>query len=321
MKIACNITDAPMREKLSRYIAKHRLAFLSPSFIDCYSSDQVRVCAILNNNNDVIGCFCYYTFDKLFVKAAITPPFMPGAMLHYDNPAESPVGRASFDKDVMREVSGYLNRLGVHHIDIALPYKVHDTQPFIWDGFRSLNRYSYVLDLTVDEETLWENLSSEKRKSINKAKKENIVVGPTTDHKAALGLIRKSLSRAGKSANDRILEAILLRYASPENSITFIAAHDGSPVSAVFCVLDRESAVYLFGGLDAGASNHGAAVSCMWHAILKARELGLKKFDFEGSMHPGIERYFREFGGMLTPYPAIVRTSWWLDLLMKLKGR
>ena len=46
----------------------------------------------------------------------------------------------------------------------------------------------------------------------------------------------------------------------------------------------------------------------MWHGIELASKLGLC-FDFEGSMHEPIERFFRSFGGRQIPYFVISKTS------------
>ena len=44
-------------------------------------------------------------------------------------------------------------------------------------------------------------------------------------------------------------------------------------------------------------------------------------FDFEGSMQPGIEKYFREFGGDLVPYAAIEKSSFLMTLLKAIKKK
>jgi lipid II:glycine glycyltransferase (peptidoglycan interpeptide bridge formation enzyme) len=35
----------------------------------------------------------------------------------------------------------------------------------------------------------------------------------------------------------------------------------------------------------------------LWHTITQARGMGIGKFDLEGSMDEGVERFFRNFGG------------------------
>ncbi|MCC6372738.1 MAG: hypothetical protein IT236_17165 [Bacteroidia bacterium] len=79
--------------------------------------------------------------------------------------------------------------------------------------------------------------------------------------------------------------------------------------------------MYLFGVFDSENKHHGAGVSCMWQSILKAKEMGLSHFDFEGSMNEKIERYFREFGGELVPYFCIEKIKPSLSAVLKLKGQ
>ena len=54
----------------------------------------------------------------------------------------------------------------------------------------------------------------------------------------------------------------------------------------------------------------------MWEAIkFTKEELGLNQFDFEGSMVPPIELFFRKFGGKLTPYYTVSLTKLSVKLL------
>ena len=53
-------------------------------------------------------------------------------------------------------------------------------------------------------------------------------------------------------------------------------------------------------------SNNFAMSYLLWQAILYTKDtLKLNVFDFEGSMIPSIEKYFRKFGGEITPYYSL----------------
>ena len=61
------------------------------------------------------------------------------------------------------------------------------------------------------------------------------------------------------------------------------------------------------GGGDPDLRNSGAASLCVWEAIKFASTV-TKSFDFEGSMHEPIERFFRAFGAEQRPYFEVSHT-------------
>ena len=83
----------------------------------------------------------------------------------------------------------------------------------------------------------------------------------------------------------------------------FVArSQDGEPLGAVWIAWDEKRAYYLLGGYDQSGKSNNAVALAMWRAIqFTANDLKLPEFDFEGSMIPAIERFFRKFGGTLTP--------------------
>ena len=321
MRIEHVHTDSPLHSKLQDFVKKHHLLFNSTGWINNYPEQHTIPCVLLNNNNEIIGCFIYYTFKKSLFNFVITPPYTPNIDLFFINPAESVVGINTFVKEVLECLAAYFISLRADYVSINLPDNFIDSQPFIWKGFTSRNRYSYLIDLSQSEETLWNNLSTEKRKSINRAVKDALVIKESTDYKQVHDLIVQSLERNEVAKNMHILHNMLFSFSSPSNSFAFIAYQDEKPIGASYCVISNNRAVYLFGGFDAANKHHGAGVSCMWQSILKARRLNLTYFDFEGSMNMAIERYFRDFGGELRSYMCIEKVKPLLGTLMNLTGR
>ena len=81
---------------------------------------------------------------------------------------------------------------------------------------------------------------------------------------------------------------------------------EGETLGAVWIVWDDKRAYYLLGGYDQSAKSNNAVALAMWRAIqFTATDLKLPEFDFEGSAIPAVERFFRKFGGTLTPYHSI----------------
>ncbi|HOK80319.1 MAG TPA: GNAT family N-acetyltransferase, partial [bacterium] len=92
-------------------------------------------------------------------------------------------------------------------------------------------------------------------------------------------------------------------------------------ISAMLCIHNNSYAHYLLGGYDESSKHRGAGVLSMWEGIIYAKSLGLKYFDFEGSMVPEIEKYFRGFGGVLTPYFRVNKAKLPLEIFLKFYKR
>lgn len=319
MKVEKAHNGSDLYLKLQNFISTHNLLFNSAEWLKNYPEKNISLCAILNNNSEIIGCFHYYTFKKSIFKFVISAPFSPNIDLFYINPSASVVGKNSFNKEVSETVAYYFDSLNVPYININLPDKVIDTQPFIWKGYLSRTRFSYLIDLKKEESVLWDNLSSEKRKSINKAVKDGLVIEQSTNHELVYSLIIKSLERNELAKNKDIIKNILFSFSNQQNSFAFVAYNNSLPIGATFCVVNDNKAIYLFGGFDSENKHHGAGVSCMWQSILTAKKMGLNYFDFEGSMDPKIERYFREFGGELISYFTVQKIKPLLKMMLRIK--
>jgi lipid II:glycine glycyltransferase (peptidoglycan interpeptide bridge formation enzyme) len=294
--------------------------FNLPKWLDMYGQ-QLLVQGIFNDNDELIGTFFLFEGKKLGLKFQITPPYTPHIGLIYNNPAESKANRQAFDKEVVTLLKDHLVKLKPKLLSIALPFTINDTQPFYWDNFKVIPNYTYRLALNKRKEELFDNLTSEKRKSIKRAEKDELVIEKTTDLKLVKSLIEKTFDRKEKKVSQNYLNKILFEFADEKNSFAFIAHKDKKPSACVFCVHYNKTAYYLFGGYDNANKHHGAGVSCMWEAILHAKKIGVEVFDFEGSMLVEVEKYFREFGGDLIPYYTIHKAGLPIEMVLKLKLR
>ena len=77
---------------------------------------------------------------------------------------------------------------------------------------------------------------------------------------------------------------------------------------ANYMIYDSKSMYYLMGGADPELRSSGASSFLMWHSIKFAQNV-TKKFDFEGSIMPNVEPYFRRFGAIQKPYFNISKVN------------
>lgn len=303
-----------------KLIAENGTVFNLPKWLDIYGK-HILVQGIFNDNHELIGSFFLFEGKKLGMKYQITPPYSPHIGLFYKNPAQSKANQQAFDKEVVTLVKDFLVKLKPKLLSIALPFTINDTQPFYWYNFKVIPNYTYRLALNRTEEELFDNLTSEKRKSIKRAQKDDLIIQQTTDYKLVKSLIEKTFDRKEKKVSQSYLNKILFDFADETNSFAFAAYKDGKPSASVFCVHYNKTAFYLFGGYDNTNKHHGAGVTCMWKAILHAKKKGIEVFDFEGSMLVEVEKYFREFGGDLVPYYTIHKAGLPIEMILKLKLR
>jgi hypothetical protein len=75
----------------------------------------------------------------------------------------------------------------------------------------------------------------------------------------------------------------------------FIKDEEENIHAALFMVYDQTTSYYLAGGTDSSFYGSGAMSKLMWHAIEQSILLGKQYFDFEGSMIPSIDRFFKNY--------------------------
>jgi len=192
-----------------------------------------------------------------------------------------------------------------------------DAQPLQWLGYSVTLAHTYCIDASRSVEEVWENL--ETRSPIRKAEKAGIVVKTTDDIGELLPLLAMTFDRQGKSLpNDESYYRRLWKAACELGSGRIYMAYgpDGAPHAGLMIVWDPRSSYYLLGGGDPDKRNSCAGVLAVWEAIKDSLNEG-RTFNFEGSTLPGVELYFRGWGGTLYPIIQAEKvTSLFLGMLL-----
>lgn len=183
-----------------------------------------------------------------------------------------------------------------------------DWLPFYWNNYTQTTRYTYILTHLNDFERLWLNMSQHMRRNIKKAREQyRIVVKKGIPVEELLKVQAQTFERQGVKNNQSpnvLKELIDVCRQREQGDVWGGYDEEGNLHAAVFVVWQKKVAYYLAGGGNPLLRHSGAHSLVLWEAI---REVAVysDSFDFEGSMLPGVERFFREFGGVQTPYFAI----------------
>jgi hypothetical protein len=185
--------------------------------------------------------------------------------------------------------------------------QVIDLQPFIWARYATSIRYTYRIELS-DLDVAWRNMEDKRRNDIRKAERDGVTVESGGTMKDVLSLVEMSFERHQEKVHFAEMAIRREKVLGADDQCRCFVAKDGAgqAIAGAFMVWDTKSAYYLLGGYDPKSSHRGAGALAIWAAIRHAGEtLGLQWFDFVGSTVRPVERFFRDFGGILTPHYVV----------------
>ena len=191
-----------------------------------------------------------------------------------------------------------------------------------WKGYVEKKRYTYRLQL-IERQQLWDNLDVKQRNVIVKAK-DRLEIVNSEDIELFYDLNQMPFTRQGIDIPyDRAFMKRMDQVLSERNSRKILFAKDAEGIyhAGVYAAYDRQSVYLIAIGSDPQYRNHGGVPLLIW-SLIKSFVDTHKVFDFEGSVIPNIEAFFRSFGGDLVPYSRIIKTANKpTDLLLKAFGK
>ena len=227
----------------------------------------------------------------------------------------------NFQKECLSAISEYIEKQNYHVITFSIDRRIIDTQPFIWNKFKVTPRYTYLIDLSESYKNIWNRMSPKRRNDILKSEKDGVKIQLIKNVTDVQEIIFNTYYKKKLKFEPEILKNLFLKYFTNNNSFAYAAFKNTTLIAASLCLYDKNTAYYILGGIDGNNSCHSGGAVTLWNSIQHAQRLGLKWFDFEGSMVKDIEKYFRAFGGRLVPVFRISKARFLLELILKLKKR
>jgi hypothetical protein len=295
---------------------EHGTVFDSLAWTDLYLDHATRY-GVFQDNGDLIGGFCLYRQSRFGSTVLRNSPFTPHCGPFFLTRARNPVALLEERRGVIEAMAKFLDEEAPAIVLLALAPVIRDALPFYWAQFKVVPNYTYELDLSVSLDQIRMNMSAGRRNDVSKARRDGLTVRLTRENGVVRDLVLATFSRQVKKVSEAHLSAILFRFSNERNSYAFTTYRGDCAIATSFVVHDARTAYYLLGGYRADEKHHGAGALALFEAIAHAKAIGLRTFDFEGSVIPQIERHFRGFGGTLVPYYTVNKA--WLPLEMGLK--
>ena len=204
----------------------------------------------------------------------------------------------AFLDDMVRYVSRHMSVSHIVSTNTAI-FDAHPTQSYY------CKFGTYLVDLSLSGDVLFQNLHSKHRNVIRKAQSDGIVIEHGPEHAAeAIALMQETFSRQNKVSG---IEDSLAKKLQPlGDNVDYWVAKDSEghlQGSAIFLWNKGNSCYYMHGGSTAH-TRPGSMNLLMWEAMKCMKDRGVSTFDFvgarltteSGSKLEGIQRFKSRFG-------------------------
>ncbi len=220
--------------------------------------------------------------------------------------------RVSDEKKLMLRLLGESPRRGLY--DYTLPPEYVDIMPFLWNGFDVSVEYTYQIP-PQPVETWRQAMTSSHRRDLRKAeavaKEIGAAVEWTDNFEECQALIQQTAEIKGfrhRSVLDVLQNWWRVVTTRDAGQLYVVRESTGQAICATLLVFDHRCAYYCASGIRKDARRGKLNLLSRLLVDRMIQDVHSRKlvFDFEGSVLPGVEPFFRGWGGRCVPkYRAV----------------
>lgn len=218
--------------------------------------------------------------------------------------------------DLKQEVFDKIKKIAIENKCDFIRYEPI-SQAGVLEGFEKVKDFqpskTLLIDLSKDIEVLESELHPKTRYNISLAKRRDvsILVGGEELFEEFWRLISLTYIRKGIKAHTKKYYFNIIKN-DPDAYIAVAKLNDGQVIAANLMLRYGNTVTYLHGGSDSKFKSMMAPQLLQWSEILRAKNDGLKYYDFWGIApnddpnHPwaGITRFKKGFGGFTQDFPG-----------------
>lgn len=281
--------------------------FHQPWWLDIFTDGNWDVALSSDKNGDIKAVMPYRVIKKYGLSIIAQPSLSPYLGILFFAPSDLNK-RTSIYSFQNKHISAIIEQLPKN---MAFQYfqfvsEFDNWLPFYAKSFEQTTRYTYIIDGIKDYEEVYSKFTNTIKRQIKEAQ-NNVSITQEDNLCLVFSLVKESLERQGVKFplhrdTLKTLERIILE--KKQGKVFIARDKDGNVSSGVFVVWD-DSKAYLLGlGTSKEYDNNNSTKLLILESIKYVSKY-VDKFDFEGSMLPGVERLYRSFGGERTSYYAI----------------
>ena len=292
--------NLPMTSK-EKYCSLDRLddlpVFFQPWWLDtvCTGWDVALVAA----KGIVAGVLPYQVEKKSGLTIIRNPDMTPylGPFFFYPE-GQSAQEKTAWEDRILLELLAQLPKYDSCNV-LCLP-GFDNFLSFHRENFSYTNLITYHIDLSQPEAALFAAVQKNHRNLIKQARTEHTITEGLTYLPGLLEMHYGTFSRKHKKYTySNAFLARMIEQSHKEGQGKILVAKDAAQkvTATLFVTWDKHTMYLLISAVAKEQAHQGVIRLLIWEAICMAKAMGLQIFDFEGSMDPGIEAFFRRFGG------------------------
>ena len=287
-----------------------------PVFMQCWWLDAVADAwdvALTLKGDQVTGVWPYVIEEKLSITMRRNPRLTPYMGPHVFYPPDiKEANKDSYEHEVIEQLMGFLPDADVWRLSQYPGLK--QAGLFRHYGLKIGVHQTFLLSLDAPEDELFHNCKEQLRRNIKTAEKEIVIANEPTALPELYEFQKATLFKKRVSQYHTLeqMQRLMEPCIANNSGALWVARKEGVIQAIIWNVWDAENSYYFIGAKNPLVDNYRAMSALLWHAIREAKKRGNHTFDLEGSMDPGVERFFRNFGAKRELYLILRKDSHWL---------
>ncbi len=305
------ISSHKAKQQWQKWCRTHAVPpFLQPWWWNALAGeDRWHISCVTSPNGKFRAAMLYQVRRKFGINYTTIPPLTPynGLWLdpmHDAKPHTREQKYRQFLSDLIAQLPPHtITRLTIFH-------PTGDLLPFRWNRYHITPHYTQQIRLT-DEPTLWENLHTEVRRKIQKARDKDIHIEVCPDDIDRFLDLLTELHQWKKiplGTTSKVIRSLHHHLIQRKNQTILFAKKGQTVHAAIYLLFSHDTAYYWLGGLHPSFRDSLAMYPLLWEALrLSARRAAI--FDFNGSNQRSIAQVFTRFGAQTIPRWQVYKTS------------
>lgn len=285
--------------------------YAKPWWLDVCCGEKNWNVSVVEKNDEIIAALPFYIKSRKGLKYITVPPRTQTCGLYIKYPTGIKYqGKLNLENEtidqIINDIEEYAENNKIVYYQQSFSPELTNWTPFYRRNYLQTTKYTYRFEKGFTYEEAWGSYSSGLKNEVKKARKL-LSVRECEDVDLMYQLYLKTMERKSldSSYSKQFIDDFHSVCKNHNSCKLFIAEDEEKTVHGVlYIAFDDNWTNYLFGATDPENRKSNSSSLLIDSALQFSSENGLG-FDFEGSVTPGVEEFFRKFGGKQTPYYSI----------------